>query len=160
MSVTQAHLFHLEKNSIADDLYEMANKATNPTLRSIRYMENVWKERHHGDLTHKSMLECLQEYKESNQDITLEYNITESNFCAILVTSFMRRVGSMVRESGECVFIDATSNVDQNKIAVVPLLTSSVAGALPLAVLFLSPQDQESFTNGQFYKYLQIYIMR
>ena len=106
------------------------------------------------------MLESLQEYKESNQDITLEYNITESNFCAILVTSFMRRVGSMVRESGECVFIDATSNVDQNKIAVVPLLTSSVAGALLLAVLFLSPQDQESFTNGQFYKYLQINIMR
>ena len=42
MSVTQAHLFHLEKNAIADDLFEMANKATNPTLHSIRYMEKVW----------------------------------------------------------------------------------------------------------------------
>ena len=95
-----------------------------------------------------SMKDTISNYKEEHPDVLLDCEISEDFFCAVLVTQFMSRANKMAKESGEVVFIDATSSVDQNNIAVVPILCSSVAGALPLAILFLSSQDQASFTKG------------
>ena len=148
MSSTQAQLFHEEKMRITEDLSELANKATNPDMRAIRYANSCWKLKTNGGLTNMSMIDTISKYKEEHPDVLLDYEISEDFFCAVLVTPFMMRVNKMAKESGEVVFIDATSSVDQNNIAVVPLLCSSVAGALPLAVLFLSSQDQASFTKG------------
>ena len=46
--------------------------------------------------------------------------------------------------------MDATSNCDQQNIAVVPMLCSSPSGALPLAFLFVSNQDEATFTKGKY----------
>ena len=54
----------------------------------------------------------------------------------------------MAKESSEIIFIDATSNCDQQNIAVVPVLCPSASGALPLAMAFCSSQDEDMFTRG------------
>ncbi|KAK4327495.1 hypothetical protein Pmani_002051 [Petrolisthes manimaculis] len=54
----------------------------------------------------------------------------------------------MLREAGEMVFVDATGCVDQLNTAVIPFLCAGPAGAVPLAVLFTSSQDEVTLTKG------------
>ncbi|XP_050726632.1 uncharacterized protein LOC127003722 [Eriocheir sinensis] len=60
----------------------------------------------------------------------------------------MMRAHKLLQEAGEVVFVDATSCVDQVNTAVIPLLCSGPAGAVPLAVLFTSSQDEATLTKG------------
>ena len=53
-----------------------------------------------------------------------------------------------MKESSEVIFVDAISICDQQNVAVVPMLCASPSGALPLAFMFLSNQDEATFTKG------------
>ena len=54
----------------------------------------------------------------------------------------MKRVHEHLRETSEVVFADATGSVDQLNTAIIPFICTGSAGAVPLAVLFTSCQDQ------------------
>lgn len=60
----------------------------------------------------------------------------------------MKRAHRQLREAREVVFVDATTCVDQLNTAVIPLLCAGPAGAVPLAVLFVSSQDEATLTKG------------
>ena len=60
----------------------------------------------------------------------------------------MRRAHQFLRESGEVVFVDSTSNCDRLNMAVTPLLCQSPAGSVPLGVIFTSSQDEIAYTKG------------
>ena len=62
----------------------------------------------------------------------------------------MRRVHESMQEASEVIYVDATTNCDRQNTAVVPILCSSAAGALPLGILFLSNQTEEMFFKGEF----------
>ena len=95
------------------------------------------------------MLTKLSKYKTQNPQLTIETEIDDQTFCAVLVTPFMRRVSGL-QESAEIVFVDSTSNCDQLNMSVTPILCCSPAGAVPIAVVFTSSQDEETYSKGNF----------
>ena len=152
MSATQAAMLHLSILGIEDDLLKLANHSINPSLRAIQHLRNKWLHMNVGGLDQVSLTECLDKYKLKNPELLIEYNIgDQGDYKILLVTPFMKRVHKQIREAGEIIFIDATANCDGLNTAVVPILCASPAGALPLAFLFLSSQDEEMFTEGKFF---------
>ena len=148
LSPSEAALFHVDVMNLVDDLPGLANNAINPNLRAIQYLYDCWRKERVGGLDGFSIQECLKKYEEANPDLTIRYDIKGESFCVVLVTPFMRRVHKMAKESCEIIFVDATSNCDQQNIAVVPVLCASAAGALPLAMAFCSSQDEVMFNKG------------
>ena len=150
MSVTQAAMFHLSKLGIEDDLSSIANHSINPTQRAIQWLRDKWLAKHVGGLDHISMKECLQKYQDQNQDLVIDSDIQDNGcYCILLLTPFMKRVHERIREAGEIVFIDSTSNCDGLNTVVTPILCASPAGALPLGFLFMSSQDEMMYTKGK-----------
>ena len=152
MSVTTAANFNISKLGIEYDLAAIANHGINPSQRAIQWLREKWLAQNVGGLDHSSMKECLDKYKTQNPDLSIEYDIQDDgSFCILLLTPFMRRVHEEIREAGEIVFVDATSNCDGLNTNVVPILCASPAGALPLGFLFLSSQEECMFTKGTYW---------
>ena len=149
MTANQAGRFHVLKMGLVDDIMGQANHALNPSPRCVTHMRQEWLKAEHGGLDNLSMADCIKKYVENNPDVTILEDITEGQFIAVLVTSFMKRVHLHFREAGEIVFVDGTGCVDQLNTSVVPLLCAGPAGAAPLAVLFTSSQDEAALTKGK-----------
>ena len=149
MSVTQAAIFHLSKLGIEEDLSSIANHGINPCQRAIQWMREKWLAKNVGGLDQISMQDCLEKYRNIHPDLEIKYDMQDDgSYCILLLTPFMRRVHQKMREAGEIVFVDATSNCDGLNTSIVPLLCASPAGALPLGFLFLSSQEEYMFTKG------------
>ena len=148
LSPSEASLFHVDVMDLMDDLPGLANNAVNPNVRAIQHLHDCWRKERVGGLDGFSISECLKKYELANPDLTIRSDIQGQSFCVVLITPFMRRVHKMAKESCEIVFVDATSNCDQQNIAVVPVLCASVSGALPLAMAFCSSQDEVMFNKG------------
>ena len=138
---------HQDKLDLSGNIAAIANNAINPKQRVVQHLRENWVKRNIGGLDHQSIEERLIYYAETNPNITIKMHIEESSFCIVLITQFMKRV-HQIRESGEVVFVDATSNCDSQNMAVVPMLCASPSGALPLAFMFLSNQTEQMFTQG------------
>ena len=147
MTAREAAMYHMEKLEITEDLKGLADHSINPSMRGIRYLLDVWRQKNVGGLDNNSMTSMLATYKNQNPHITIETDITENSFCAVLVTPFMRRVSSL-KESSEIVFVDSTGNCDQLNMSVTPILCCSPAGAVPIAIVFTSSQDEETYLKG------------
>ena len=148
LTPSEAALFHIDVMDLTNDLPDLANNASNPKLRAIQYLFDCWRKERVGGLDEFSITECLKKYKLANPDLTIVHDIHEHSFCVLLITPFMKRIHKMAKESSEIIFVDATSNCDQQNIAVVPVLCASAAGALPLAIAFCSSQDEVMFNKG------------
>lgn len=90
-----------------------------------------------------------------NPELTIDVHNTDDRFCVVLITPFMKRAHTQLREAGEVVFVDATGCVDQLNTAVIPLLCAGPVGAIPLAVLFTSSQDETTLTKGMLCHYVR-----
>ena len=148
MTPAQAYRHHLLKLDLSDDLYNQANKSTNPSPKSVEYMWTVWRQSEHGGLNTPSMFEAIRNYAEENPELILNVNHENDQFYVVLITPFMMRAHRQLKEAGEVVFVDATSCVDQLNTAVIPFLCAGPAGAVPLAVVFTSSQDEATLTKG------------
>ncbi|KAK4289431.1 hypothetical protein Pmani_037594 [Petrolisthes manimaculis] len=150
MTVSMAHRHHLMKMELCDDLHGQANPAINPSTNAIAYMRRTWMCREYSGLNCPSMFEAIQKFGKDNPELTLRFDHREdtSNFCVALITPFMRRAHTMLREAGEVVFVDATGCVDQLNTSVIPFLCAGPAGAVPLAILVTSSQDEVTLTKG------------
>lgn len=148
MTPAQAYRHHILKMDLSDDLYDQANKSINPSPKSVEYMWTVWRQSEHGGLNTPSMFEAIRKYADDHPELILRSNHENDKFCVILVTPFMVRAHRQLREAGEVVFVDATGCVDQLNTAVIPFLCAGPAGAVPLAVVFTSSQDEATLTKG------------
>ena len=65
--------------------------------------------------------------------ITIEYRLYDQNNPLIIafVTPMMHRIHQHVKESGEMVFIDSSSNMEEFNLRIFLMVTQSVVGALP-----------------------------
>ena len=140
-------MLHQDKLGLSGNIAAIANNAINPKQRVVQHLRENWVKENIGGLDRQSIEERLMYYAETNPDITIKMHMEESSFCIVLITQFMKRV-HQIREAGEVVFVDATSNCDSQNMAVVPMLCASPSGALPLAFMFLSNQTEEMFTQG------------
>lgn len=90
--------------ALCDDLFRQANHAVNPSPRSISNMREFWLKSEHGGLNNLSMAESTRKYATDNPEVTLIEDINEDQFCAVLVTAFMRKLHTKVKEAEEIEF--------------------------------------------------------
>lgn len=148
MAPGQAYRHHLLKMDVSDDLHDQANKSKNPSPKCVEYMWRVWRQSEHGGLNTPSMFDAIRKYAEDHPELILKIDQENDKFSIVLATPFMMRAHRLMKETGEVVFIDATSCVDQLNTAVIPFLCAGPAGAVPLAVVFTSSQDEVTLTKG------------
>ena len=74
--------------------------------------------------------------------------ITESNKAIVIAvcTPLMKRVHRMIKHSSEMVFFDSGGHMDRENTRVFLLLTHSAAGGLPIGVLMLSNEQNETIS--------------
>ena len=91
-----------------------------------------------GGMVFSKLVERLHDHNRENPDATTSHQIYEGDHTPLIiaiVTPLMKRVHKEVPQSGELVFIDATSNTEEHNLKVFVMCTHSVAGALPLGIL-------------------------
>ena len=59
-----------------------------------------------------------------------------------------------LKESGEIIFVDSTSNLDRTDSYLTPLLCSSGLGSLPLGFIITSNQSEDCYKTGKYTKLL------
>ena len=111
----------------------------------------------------QQLFECLQEKCE-------EYNINNEKLggkvrfetttekcdkgtdtvtvCIAIVTPLMRRVHQYIRNSGELMFMDSTSNLEEHNLRYFMIRTHSAARALLLAALVTSDEKEPTLTTA------------
>ena len=100
--------------------------------------------------------ETLEDYKRSNLDVYQLYG-GESlptlrgesvPLLGSIITPLMKRFHRYVKQSGELVFINATSNTEEHNLKVFVLCTHSVAGAFPCGILITSDEKESALKSG------------
>ncbi|GLH13503.1 Uncharacterized protein GBIM_18053 [Gryllus bimaculatus] len=65
-----------------------------------------------------------------------------------ICTPFMKRVHEHLKSSSEIMFVDYSGSEDRHRNRVFTLLAPSVAGALPVGIVILFSESENSFTKG------------
>ena len=76
----------------------------------------------------------------------------EGETIVVIIDRFMRRVHSMVPQSGDMVIIDATSNIDRSDTKLFHLMCPSAIGGLPVGTIVVTREDEETI-----YRSLKLY---
>ncbi|XP_041468587.1 uncharacterized protein LOC121418660 isoform X2 [Lytechinus variegatus] len=98
-----------------------------------------------GDLDSK----IIAGYNEEAGSVCIKMEKTDEGELVIAIcTPIMKRVHTMLKHSGELVFIDSTGNVDRHGSRVFQLLTHSNAGGLPLGVMICSNEAEKTIQAG------------
>lgn len=134
--------------ALHDDLISRANSKLNPPLKAISYVDENSMQSGPGCLNEQAMKDKIMQYARNHQELILETETVAGRPCVVLVTPFMQRAHKELRDAGEVVFVDATSCVDHSTSVVIPILCAGPAGAVPLAVIFSSSNDEATLTKG------------
>ena len=145
------------KESCQDELEfhrKKANRAVMPRKRDFSYLYTQFgKERYGGQgvMMFERLSERLQQYKKDNPEATTCYQMCEGDDTPLIiaiVTPLMNRVHKEVQQSGEMVFVDATSNTEEHNLKVFLMCTNNVSGALPLGILITSDEQERTLKQG------------
>ncbi|XP_078702577.1 uncharacterized protein LOC144928219 [Branchiostoma floridae x Branchiostoma belcheri] len=145
------------RDDCEDDLtfhQRKADRSIMPRKRDFSHLyEQFGKENYGGKDSQmfNKLVERLESYKDQNPEATTEYQMYEGEskpLIVALVTPLMKRVHKEVPQSGELVFIDATSNTEEHNLKVFMMCTHHVAGALPLGILITSDEKESTLCQG------------
>ena len=133
-----------------------ADRSVVPRRRDFCYIyQQYCKERFGGK--DSEMLEKLSaklnDYQETNPDSSVDYQLyggDNTPLIIAIVTPLMRRIHKYVRQSGELVFVDSTSNTEEHNLKVFLLCTANVAGALPCGLLITSDEKESTLKQGMY----------
>ena len=96
------------------------------------------------DLKHR-----LDKYNMDQGDSIAKMEKTEDGQVVIAIcTPVMKRLHTMLIESGEIIFVDSSGNCDRQNHRIFLLLTRSTAGGLPLGVFITTSESQSTITSG------------
>lgn len=146
MTAAQVSRFHEDKTNLR--LADIGYGAANPSSRAISSVYNLWLKERCDRIDDMSMYSVIRKYAKENPSSTIELEVSENGFTAVLITDFMRRVHKEFKEAGDVVFVDTTCHVNEVNTAVTCLLCAGPAGAAPLGVIFTSSQEEGSYTAG------------
>ena len=110
--------------------------------------------KNYGGSDVQSMLKVFEEHvasvKEDRPDISIQFErcTDESPLLVSIVTPLMKGIHEHVSESGELIFIDSSSNMDEYHLRVFLVVTQSVIRALPLGLLITSDEKTETLIQG------------
>ncbi|XP_022103577.1 uncharacterized protein LOC110986198 [Acanthaster planci] len=93
--------------------------------------------------------ERLHTYNEEQQETCAKIKHTEDSQTVVAIcTPLMKRVHTMVEQSGEMIFFESSGKCHRHNSRIFVLLTHSSAGGLPLGVLLTSSESQPTITAG------------
>ncbi|XP_048589237.1 uncharacterized protein LOC116618843 [Nematostella vectensis] len=145
------------KQSCNDDLEfhrKKANRAVVPRRRDFSYLYTQYgKDRYGGQgvMMYQRLAERLEQYSKDNPDATTHHQVyggEDKPLLVAIVTPLMKRVHNEVQQSGEMVFVDATSNTEEHNLKVFVMCTHNVSGALPLGILIASDERESTLKQG------------
>ncbi|KAF4520715.1 hypothetical protein B566_EDAN004834 [Ephemera danica] len=152
MTASEAMVFH--KNKIrrenGDRAHAMlANSRFNPLARTVYMWHTNWKKTNFGPINNP--METLKKrkilYEEKDCSLFIKENDESGDWAVVIVTPTMRRAQSL-SSSKEIIFLDSTSSVDSSQSTTTVMLTSTPAGAVPVAVMIHNGQSQNSYKNA------------
>ena len=101
-----------------------ADRSTTTRRRDFRYIyEQFGKETFggkHDGMFHK-LVETLEQYKACNPEASIDYQLFGGEYIPLLVaivTPLMKRDNKHIKQTGELVFVDATSNIEEHNLKV------------------------------------------
>ncbi|XP_078686972.1 uncharacterized protein LOC144919399 [Branchiostoma floridae x Branchiostoma belcheri] len=131
-----------------------ADRAITPRRRDFSHLYAQFGKENYGGKDRQmfaKLVERLKSYEEENPEASTSYQLYEGDsqpLIIALVTPLMKRVHKEVQQSGELVFIDATSNTEEHNLKVFMLCTHHVAGALPLGIVITSDEKEGTLCQG------------
>ncbi|KAI8485675.1 hypothetical protein Bbelb_365090 [Branchiostoma belcheri] len=131
-----------------------ADRAITPRRRDFSHLYTQFGKENYGGKDRQmfaKLVDRLKSYEEANPEASTSYQLYEGDsqpLIIALVTPLMKRVHQEVQQSGELVFIDATSNTEEHNLKVFMLCTHHVAGALPLGMLITSDEKESTLCQG------------
>lgn len=106
----------------------------------------------YGEPTGIEMITSLENfiklYNEKCEDNCAVLSKENENLAVAICSPLMKRVHENIKLSGEVMFVDSSGNMDRHNTRVFLLLCPSCVGALPLGIVLLYSESQESITNG------------
>ena len=94
-------------------------------------------------------VKCLTEFPLETGNVYAKIAQSEEGETAVVICNpFMHRVHEKVPQSGDIVFMDATSSLDRNDTKLIHLVCPSPIGGLPLADLILTREDAGTIAFG------------
>ena len=102
------------------------------------------------DMIFAVMAERLNRARDEFPDHTVEYTVHDENNSLLvsIVTPLMHRVHQQIDESGELVFMNYSSIVEEYNLRVFYMMTHSVIGALELGILITSDEKVHTLIKG------------
>lgn len=99
-----------------------------------------------GVVMYERLADRLEQFKKDNPEATTCHQIygDDTPLIIAIVTPLMNHVHKEVQQSGELVFVDATSNTEEHNLNVFVMCTHSVSGALPLGILITSDERERT----------------
>lgn len=78
----------------------------------------------------------------------LFFNESENEIIIAICTPLMKRVHQNLKSSSEIMFVDASGSMDRHNSRVFTFLSPSLVGALPLGLLILFSESENTITKG------------
>ena len=157
-SAASAHRTH-EMMLLGEDDFELkiADRAINPSLSDVNHLFQNWREMEMGPPDGKELFERLElevvQYNEMHaihggQALLQKYEKDSQALILAICTPLMVRAHTLLCQSGEYIFCDATANLDGHNVAAFVLSTSHCGGGIPLGVIITSDETQHTLTRA------------
>ena len=148
----RAHLNDLEVNNPEADWLELtADRSKNPTLQDWHRLFQKIRKDLFGDRNGDFMMEKLKEFEQQRPDDVKLTTFPNSKtgleeFAFIMRTPFMKRVTECIPETRDICFVDSSASCDLDDVSLTFIVSSTSAGAIPLAVAIHSSQTTNCYT--------------
>ncbi|KAK3911144.1 Merlin [Frankliniella fusca] len=103
---------------------------------------------HYGPQSGEGIIKTLRDYalkynKEMGSECMKVEILNDNDLVVALCTPLMQRTHELLPSSGEMIYVDSSGNMDALNCRVFPVMTHSVAGALPLGIMIVSSESEE-----------------
>ncbi|XP_077289130.1 uncharacterized protein LOC143913305 isoform X1 [Arctopsyche grandis] len=150
MSVAEAIREHAAflKEEFGDDDKLMVNGTFNPKSRTVAHWHEKWKKNHLGDTTAPGMIKKIYDTIEAMEKVgAAKIKFIEDPFTVCIMTPLMERASNL-QSTKDIIFIDSTSSCDLQQNTITFVLTESVVGAVPLAVIITKGQTTAEYSSA------------
>ncbi|KAK3922522.1 Ankyrin repeat and sterile alpha motif domain-containing protein 1B, partial [Frankliniella fusca] len=124
----------------------LADGHTNPLDTSVYYWHKLWRLQNYGPLNEPlaTLEKKIELYENLGSTVVVS---SESPWTVLVATPVMKRAQSLF-STKSITFVDTTASVDSTCANVTVMLTSTKAGAVPIAVLIHESQSEICYTKA------------
>ena len=142
------------KLKYSDQWLEVSSKRSiNPDKNYIfRLHTSYWSNKFgtiNGPEAYEKAKDFIESYNEkAGHTIASIKQMENGGVVVCVVDEFMQRVHTVVPQSGQIMFVDATGSLDRCNHQLLKLMTESPVGGVPLGFIILSEQTENALSEG------------